>query len=117
MLAILGAQVAALGLSARLYARSIGLIRWDPLLSWGYHHLSLERGILAGSLVTVVGCGVLAAILAQWIVWGFSFQSAGMIRPALLGLTLVVLGVQTIFSAFFLSLLSMRRDTLSISMT
>ena len=117
MLAILGAQVAALGLSARLYARSIGLIRWDPLLSWGYHHLSLERGILAGSLVTVVGCGVLAAILAQWIAWGFSFQSAGMIRPALLGLTLVVLGVQTIFSAFFLSLLSMRRDTLSISMT
>ena len=39
-----------------------------------------------------------------------SFESRPLFRPALLGLTLIIIGTQTIFSAFFLSLLTIRLE-------
>jgi hypothetical protein len=45
----------------------------------------------------------------NWITSNFGALSA--LRPALLASTLIVLGVQTIFSSFFLSLLSIKQAT------
>ena len=109
LLAILGFQVAALGVYGRMYALSIGLLNRDRFILWGMRYLTLERGLIGGSAALFTGFGLLLWILARWISRDFGFfESYGMLRPALLGMTLVVIGVQTIFSSFFLSLLSMR---------
>ena len=109
LLAILGFQVAALGVYGRMYALSIGLPNRDRFILWGMRYLTLERGLIGGSAALFTGFGLLLWILARWISRDFGFfESYGMLRPALLGMTLVVIGVQTIFSSFFLSLLSMR---------
>jgi glycosyltransferase involved in cell wall biosynthesis len=111
LLTLLGFQVLALGMYGRMYAYSIGILRNDPLIFWAKRHLTLERGLLVGSGVAALGIGLLAWILASWVSGAFGSHPSGtFLRPALLGLTLVLIGTQTIFSAFFVSLLAMKFD-------
>jgi glycosyltransferase involved in cell wall biosynthesis len=111
LLTLLGFQVLALGVYGRMYAYSIGILRDDPLLFWAKHHLTLERGLVVGFGASAMGTGLLVWILSTWVFGGLSFQSTGsLLRPALLGLTLVLIGTQTIFGAFFTSLLAMKFD-------
>jgi hypothetical protein len=111
LLTLLGFQVLALGAYGRMYAHSIGILKDDSLISWAKRHLSLERGLMAGAAIAIIGTVLLVWILITWASVGFGFQSTGsLLRPALLGVTLALIGIQTIFSASFLSLLAMKSD-------
>lgn len=111
MLAIVGAQVAQLGVSARTYAFYY-LGEHDPLFDRLRARLRLEHGLIAGALVALVGFAMAITVLAIWIHRGF-----GELREeklAVAGLTLIVLGIQTVFGAFFLSILGLRRRSRSL---
>lgn len=111
LLTLLGFQMLALGAYGRMYAYSIGILRDDPLISWGKRHLTLERGLVVGAGIAAGGIGLLVWVLASWISGEFGSHPSGtFLRPALLGLTLVLIGTQTLFSAFFTSLLAMKFD-------
>jgi hypothetical protein len=110
LVALLGYQLLALGVYGRAYATSVGILKKDGLLEWGRRYLTLERGLAVGGAVTAIGAGILTWILMTWVIDDFSFKAGPHIRPALLGLTLVLIGVQTMFSAFFLSLLTMETN-------
>jgi hypothetical protein len=111
LLALLGFQVLATGIFGLTYANLVGIIRDDYLVSWGKRHLTLERGLLLGSCLVAMGLGVLTWILISWLERGFGTQPTGtFLRPALLGMTLLSLGAQTIFGSFFLSLMVMPED-------
>jgi hypothetical protein len=72
--------------------------------------LPLERGLLVGLATVVVGGVMLAAALNEWRVLNFGrLDYAHTMRVVVPGITLSVLGYQTILSSFFLSLLGMRR--------
>jgi glycosyltransferase involved in cell wall biosynthesis len=106
MLAIVGAQVAQLGISARTYAFYY-LGEHDPLFDKLRARLRLEHGLLAGALVGLAGLVMTLVVLIIWINRGF-----GELREeklAIAGLTLIVLGIQMVFGAFFLSILGLRR--------
>jgi glycosyltransferase involved in cell wall biosynthesis len=106
MFAIVGAQVAQLGVFSRTYAFYY-LGEHDPLFDRLRGRLRLEHGLIAGTVIALVGIGMAVAVLAAWIHRGF-----GELREeklAVAGLTLIVLGVQTIFGSFFLSILGLRR--------
>jgi len=101
-LAILGVQLVGLGVSAKLYARrelELG-DRWLALLTRWF---TLERGLLAGGAILAAGVGINAAILMDWLAAGRGTLFA--VRPALVGLTLFVIGVQVVFGSFFISVL------------
>jgi hypothetical protein len=94
---VVGSQVIQLGLYARTYA-SIYLGDPEPLLERAWRRLRLEHGLFVSTIVLVVGVAVtLTAHLND------------VPDPALglLGLTLVALGVQGVFSSFFLSILGL----------
>ena len=102
-LAILGVQLVVLGLAAKSYARGELSIRGDRWLSWLDRHFTLERGLLVGLGMAAAGIGVNAWILTSWLGAGRGQLFA--VRPALLGLSLIVVGAQTVFGSFFISLL------------
>ena len=102
-LAILGVQLVLLGLAAKAYAsgeRSIRADRWLTLLD---RHFTLERGLLVGLGLVAAGLGINGWILSSWLSGGRGQLFA--VRPALLGLTLIVVGAQGVFGSFFISML------------
>lgn len=102
-LTILGVQLMVLGLAAKTYARAELKDRGDRWLAFLEKRFSLERGILTGMAAFAVGLGVNVWILVSWLASGRGDLFA--VRPALLGLTFVVVGVQVVFGSFFISVL------------
>lgn len=102
---IVGAQIVQLGVFARTYA----LTHYgenDRLLERLWPRVRLEHGLAAGALLLAAGAGLLIWIFVQWAEAGF-----GPLRheyTTALAVTLVGLGVQTVFGSFFIGLLTMR---------
>lgn len=96
-LVLIGAQIIQLGLYARTYA-AIYLDDEEPLLERAWRRLRLEHGLALSALL--LACGVTLTAVAH-------FNAVSDPIRGLLGLTLVALGVQGIFSSFFLSILGL----------
>ena len=67
-------------------------------------NVTLEIGVLAGLLTTLVGLVALVAALSGWTLIG-SHDVMATVRQAIPGAMLLALGIQTIFVSFFLSVL------------
>jgi glycosyltransferase involved in cell wall biosynthesis len=106
-LTLMGAQVVQLGLFARTYALTHFRER-DTLLERLRRRIRLEHGLLLGLGLVLAGGGVLLTIFLRWARAGFG--ALGDEYPTALGVTLVGLGVQTIFGSFFIGLLTMRSN-------
>jgi glycosyltransferase involved in cell wall biosynthesis len=102
-LAILGVQLIVLGLAAKSYASGELSIRGDRWLTLLNRHFTLERGLLGGLALAAAGLGINGWILFSWLGAGRGQLFA--VRPALLGLSLIVVGAQAVFGSFFISVL------------
>ena len=102
-LAILGVQLVVLGLAAKTWARSEELVRGDRWLWFLDRWFTLERGLLLGLGLLAAGVGINAKILVDWLRAGRGELFA--VRPALAGLTLLVVGAQLAFGSFFISVI------------
>jgi hypothetical protein len=102
-LAILGVQLVFFGLAAKTYARAELIDPDDRWLAFLDRRFTLERGLVIGALLFLAGTAVNAGILASWIADGRRELFA--VRPALAGLTLLVVGAQLAFGSFFISVL------------
>lgn len=102
-LAILGVQLVVLGLAAKTWARAELLDRGDRWLRFLDRWFTLERGLLLGLGVLAAGVGINATILVDWLRAGRGELFA--VRPALAGLTLLVVGAQLAFGSFFISVI------------
>jgi len=99
MMTLLGWQILTLGLCAKVYARQIGLEEENKgFLS----RFTLERALTLGGILALVGFGFAIYIFAKWIARGFGELAE--VQTAVFSLTLLVIGVQTIFSAFLTGL-------------
>jgi hypothetical protein len=106
MAAIVGSQVIQLGMYARAYA-AYYLGERDEAFERLRGRLRLEHGLVTGSGVLLAGLAICLVVLVRWVDRGFGELSEE--KAAVVGLTLVVLGLQTVFGAFFLSILGLRR--------
>ena len=106
LVAIVGAQVLQTGMSARAYA-AYYLNEHDRLFDRLRASLRLEQGLMAGVVLLGLGLALCGFIVARWFDRGFGELSEQ--KLAIVGLTLIVLGVQTFFGAFFLSVLGLHR--------
>jgi glycosyltransferase involved in cell wall biosynthesis len=107
---LLGFQAIAFALFAKIFAISEGMHPPDPSLERLFPHITLEVGLLAGAVLVVAGLSVSLYAVHVWSAHHFgplnASQTLRLVIPAVTALTL---GVQTIFSSFFLSVLGMRR--------
>lgn len=103
LLCLLGYQVLLLGLSARSLSVTRGFSSSDSLIQCVYRHFTLEKGLILGCVIFAIGF-----LIDGWIAYGWvksGFGELQKVRPALFALLLMILGTQTIFSAFFVSML------------
>ncbi|WP_339104234.1 glycosyltransferase family 2 protein [Haloterrigena salinisoli] len=100
LLTIVGYQVASLGVFAAVTSDPIQKPE-DPITERVTQSLSLEHGATAGLLVFGAGGLYAASLVAQWVSNGFTALEFTM--GALVAFTAIVIGLQTVFSSFFLS--------------
>jgi glycosyltransferase involved in cell wall biosynthesis len=106
LLTIVGTQILALGLCARAYGVYI-LGERDAWFERMRERVQLEHGLLAGAAVTLAGVVIGGVIVGRWIASGGG--ALAQTKLALLAATLVIVGIQTFFSSFLLSILGLRR--------
>ena len=112
MTVIVGFQLVAFAFFTKVFAIAEGLLPDDPKLSRVFKIFTLEKGIIFGLLVLLGG-----AILLAHSVWIWRLNNYGLLDPSenlrrlIPAATLVVLGIQTIFSSFFMSALGLKTTT------
>ena len=110
MAVILGLQVCLFGLFTRLFATTEGLLPRQAAVQRLSSFLTLERGLVLGLLLLVFGIAQLVGAFLYWQAASFgSISYPESLRKVIPAVTLITLGVQVIFSSFFLSILGLPR--------
>jgi glycosyltransferase involved in cell wall biosynthesis len=107
---ILGYQSILFAILTKSFAVAQGLLPTTRQVERFFSVFNLERGLLAGALITLAGIALLGVVLAQW--WSQSFgplDYRATLRLTIPGVMFTSLGVQTLFFSFFASILGLRR--------
>ncbi len=107
---LLGTQAIMFGFFARVFAISEGLMPKDPKLTARLDGLHLEKGLIAGTLLTL--CGLIGSLLAlgAWRSLGYGdLDVSSSERLVIPSVTMLLLGGQLVMGSFFLSLLRLGR--------
>jgi glycosyltransferase involved in cell wall biosynthesis len=107
LLSIVGAQVVGLGLCAHAYATYF-MGEQDAWFDRMRARLRLEHGLLFGGAVALAGLVMIVVIVLDWL--GSGLGSLSQERTAIAAATLLVLGIQIVFTSFLLSILGLRRE-------
>jgi hypothetical protein len=109
LLTVLGFQIVTTGVFAKVYSHAARLYAPDRTLGLLSRYFNLERGLVVGGLLFFLGFGIDVSILVRWL--ASHMGSLDAVRPALQASTLMIVGAQTVFSTFFLSMMVLpRRD-------
>lgn len=106
---LLGAQIASIGMFARVFSFSERFTPAGPSLEGILKRVTLETGLLAGAALTLTGLAGDVWVFRQWS--GGGFGEFHQLRGVIFWSMWLFLGVQTMFSSFFLSMLGISRDT------
>ena len=112
MSVIIGGQLVAFGLFTKVFAIAEGLLPQDPKFSNAFRFFTLEKGLGAGLLILVIGFGLLLRGVWIWkeVHYGVLPYAENM-RRLIPAVTLLVVGIQVIFSSFFMSILGLRTSS------
>ena len=110
MAVVVGFQLCFFGIFTRRFAVLERLLPESGLSSSFERVFSLERGVALGLGVFLGGVALLVVALLAWADVGFGQMSyPDSLRVVIPAVTLITLGVQVVFSSFFLSILSLAR--------
>ncbi len=107
---VIGFQAITFALFTKLFAINEGLLPDDPLLQRVSRWLTLEAGLLVGSLLFIIGLAGSLYAVSTWAERSFgSLDPTHTLRIVIPSVTLLTLGCQTILNSFFLSILGLKR--------
>jgi hypothetical protein len=110
--ALMGFQLVAFAVFTKVFAISEGLLPEDPCLNRAFRYITLETGLVVGGLLIVLGIAGSAFAVFGWAHKHFGALDVDhMLRFVMPSVFALTLGVQTICSSFFLSILGLRRRT------
>ena len=107
---LIGFQAILFAAFSRAFVANEGLMPPSPGMQKAFKVLNLERGLIIGLLLLIVGVGL---AIYGFIIWGSSdfgaLDARDAIRLAVPAATLSVLGFETVMGSFFLSVLGLSR--------
>lgn len=106
LLALVGAQIVAIGMYARTLAVALGLQPVDGALRALRAVFGPRRGLVVGALLFAIGFALDAGIALEWIASGFGPLNE--VHKALFASTTMLLAIQVAFSSLFLSAIDLQ---------
>ena len=112
MFVLLGVQILSIGLFAKVFSYSERFNRQQRSLESALKRITLEKGLILGALLAVAGFAGDAWVFWQWAHGGFGpLEPRHELRLVIFWTLWFFLGMQVIFSSFFLSMLGISRGT------
>ena len=105
LLMIIGYQLIIFSLFSKTYAIT-HLGEHSQTMDKLYKFITIEKGIVVGFLAGLAGTIIYLIIFIKWLQNGFGELSE--IKNSIIALTLIIFGIQTAFSSFILSILSIK---------
>ena len=110
MAIIIGYQAVIFAVFTKVFGVTEGLLPEDQRLTTMFRYIQLETGIITGSLMLVGGVGLSVYALSFWSATSFGpLDPSRTLRLVIPAVTMIALGLQTVLSSFFLSILGMKR--------
>ena len=107
---ILGFQSILFSIFTKIFTVSEGLQEYDQRFDRLADYLSLEKGLILGTLLTILGLGGSFYAFFQWEQTSFGPLNPSLImRIAIPSVMTFVLGIQMVFGSFFLGILKLNR--------
>jgi glycosyltransferase involved in cell wall biosynthesis len=107
---LLGFQAVAFAVFTKIFAISEGLLPPDPALDKLFRYITLEVGLVVGSLLVAAGLGISVYSVGDWGARHFgALNYSHTMRLVIPAALLLILGAQTVFASFFVSVLGLRR--------
>jgi glycosyltransferase involved in cell wall biosynthesis len=111
---VVGFQGVTFAALARVYAASEGFLPETALVQRARRVFSLERGILIGGTLVLAAVVLTVITVVRWDQSSFHhLDYPNSLRLAIPAAVALMLGVQVLFSSFFMSVLGIKRDALS----
>jgi glycosyltransferase involved in cell wall biosynthesis len=107
--ALTGTQIIAIGLFAKVYSFAERLAPKQQSLEHWLRRIKLEEGLAFGAVITLFGAGGIAWVVYQWV--RSDFGPLFELRTLIFFSLWFLLGIQVVFSSFFLSMLGISRGT------
>jgi Glycosyl transferase family 2 len=103
---ILGYELIVFAVFTKIFAVREGFHPRHPTLTTLFRYLKLETGLAAGFAMSALGAGLLVAAVWSWGAVGFgALNPEHTMREVIPAVVLLMLGMQTIFASFFISIL------------
>src|ERR1700680_1885250 len=110
MAILIGFQSVVFATFTTIFAISEGLLPEDARLTRMFRYITLEVGLVAGTLLILAGTGAWVLGLEYWRIRQFgALDSEKTLRIVIPGVVCFTLGFQVVLSSFFLSVLGMSR--------
>lgn len=108
---IIGFQIVTFALFTKVFAIREGLLPEDRRLKRLMQHINLESGLIFGGMLLLAGVGASIYAFDIWEQHLFgSLDPAQVMKIVIPAITCLALGVQVVFSSFFLSILGLKHS-------
>lgn len=107
---IIGFQAVSFAIFTKAFAITEGLLPQDPKIQRFFRYINLESGLIIGSIILLLGLGGSLYAFNSWEndLFG-SLDPIATMSIIIPSVTCLALGIQVIFSSFFLSVLGLKR--------
>jgi glycosyltransferase involved in cell wall biosynthesis len=106
---LLAVQILSIGAFAKVFSYAERFDRGNVSLKRLLAHVTLEKGLLLGGAIFVIGLAGCGWVVWTWVASGFGPLEA--VRQVLFWSMWLFIGIQVIFASFFLSMLGISRGT------
>jgi glycosyltransferase involved in cell wall biosynthesis len=107
VLSLIGYQLVLFAVFTKVFAIRMGFHPPHPVLAGLFRYITLEVGLLAGTLMVLAGIIGLVLAVVSWRSVGFGNLDPSLtMREVIPAVLLLAIGTQTVFASFFISILS-----------
>ena len=111
LLCLLGYQLIVFAMFTKAFAVTEGFHPAPDYFGWIFNYVRLETGVVAGIVAALAGFATLWMAVEGWREVDFGgLDPRTTMRQVVPGGMLIMLGVQTVYSSFFLSILGLERE-------
>lgn len=109
---LMGMQIALFGISAMIVQRNKGVLEYDKISLWIENKFTLERGIVFGGIIFVIGIIAGIIIIYIFLEYAYNLEDVHVLftKLAIASIFFVLVGIQIIISSFSIRLFISSQD-------